>query len=356
MTRNAAKNFQEETNRCGLLGRVFIVGDPCSAPTDDTTSTEVQPALLTRKRPLDNLKNELKRICHEKFRLGKANRNTIYFEAWTNASGDRNDMDSNHFLTSNKVKFGIKKTVMKYRSGTLYNRKRAFWFKHAENSRCTLCGNEDGCHHTAAGCPALTQLYTHRHNTIGRILLRAISRGRKGAFVIQMDLGSDTHCREDHLVPLPHRIPPEALPESLPPDVKDAIRKHSIPDAFLYRPATATAQAEYWIVEIKFCRDTDRAGKLEQAREQHRELYKTLGAARTAARIHYMPLIIGVGGSIFTGTVNQLIKLGVNGRDLKTTVRTVHLKTTEMLHWIYTSKLKKERKRDQRAPWKRKRR
>ena len=247
-------------------------------------------------------------------------------------------------------------TVIKYRSGTLYNRKRAFWFKHADNSRCTLCGNEDGCHHTAAGCPALTQLYTHRHNTIGRILLRAISRGRKGAFVIQMDLGSDTHCRDDHLVPLPHRIPPEALPESLPPDVKDAIRKHSIPDAFLYKPATATEMAEYWIVEIKFCRDTDRAGKLEQAREQHRELFKTLCAARTGARIHYMPLIIGVGGSIYTGTVHQLTKLGVNGRDLKNTVRTVHMKTTEMLHWIYTTKLKKERKRDPRAPWKRKRR
>ena len=355
MTRSAAKKFQEDTNRCGLLGRVFIVGDQCNAPTADNTSTEVQPT-LARKRPLDNLKNDLKRICHEKFRLGKANRNTIYFEAWTRASGDRNDKDSNHFLTSNKVKFGIKKTVMKYRSGTLYNRKRAFWFKQADNSRCTLCGNEDGCHHTAAGCPALTQLYTHRHNTIGRILLRAISRGRKGAFVIQMDLGSDTHCRDDHLVPLPHRIPPEALPESLPPDVKDAIRKHSIPDAFLYKPATATERAEYWIVEIKFCRDTDRAGKLKQAREQHRGLYETLCAARTGARIHYMPLIMGVGGSIYNGTVHQLTKLGVNGRDLKNTVRTVHMKTTEMLHWIYTTKLKKERKRDPRAPWKRKRR
>ena len=97
------------------------------------------------------------------------------------------------------------------------------------------------------------------------------------------------HCWDDHLVPLPHRIPPEALPESLPPDVKDANRKHSIPDAFLYKPATATERAEYWIVEIKFCRDTDRAGKLEQAREQHRELFKTLCAARTGARIHYMP-------------------------------------------------------------------
>ena len=45
-------------------------------------------------------------------------------------------------------------------------------------------------------------------------------------------------------------------------------------------------------------------------------------------------LIIGVGGSIYTGTVHQLTKLGVNGRDLKNTVRTVHMKTTEIVRFL----------------------
>ena len=357
MTRAEAETFIAEY-KDNPVARAYLIDGEAARPANAAevaTNTATQPR-LTRKRPLNDLKHDLKRICHEKCRLGSANRNTIYFEAWAKTSGDRNEKDSNHFLTSKQVKLGTKKTVIKYRSGTLYNRKRAFWFKHADSSRCLLCGHEDGCHHTAAGCPALTRLYTHRHNTIGRILLRAISRGRKGAFVIQMDLGSDTNCTADDLVPLPHRIPAEALPESLPPAVKDAIRKHSIPDAFLYKPATATERAEYWIVEIKFCRDTDRAGKLAQAREQHRELYSTLCAARTGARVHYMPLLFGVGGSIYTGTVRQLVKLGVNGQDLKNTVRMVHLKSTEMLHWIYTYKLRKERNRDKRAPWKRKRR
>jgi len=170
-----------------------------------------------------------------------------------------------------------------------------------------------------------------------------------------MDLGSDTSCAADGIVPLPHRIPEEALPDSLPPEIKEALRRHSIPDAFLYKPATETERAEYWIVEIKFCRDTDREGKLEQAREQHRELYNALGAARTGAKLHYMSLLIGVGGSIYNGTASQLVKLGVNGQDLKATLKAIHLKSTEMLHWIYTSKLKKERSKDKKAPWKHKR-
>lgn len=356
LPRKEAERLIEETEQGIAVRRTYLIDDPRSNGNPEAMVTdEGEDPMPARKRPLDNLKDALKKICHKRCRLGGANRNTIYFEAWTRTAGDRNDKESNHFLTSNKVKFGVKKTVLKYRSGTLYNRKRAYWFKHADSSKCLLCGNEDGCHHTAAGCPALTGLYTHRHNTIGRIILRAIARGRKGGYVLQMDLGNDTSCTADGLVPLPHRIPAEALPDSLPLAVKDALRRHSIPDAFLYKPATDTERAEYWIVEIKFCRDTDREGKLEQAREQHRELYNALGAARTGARVHYMSLLIGAGGSIYNGTASQLVKLGVNGQDLKATLKAIHLKSTEMLHWIYTSKLKKERNKDKKAPWKRKR-
>ena len=152
------------------------------------------------------------------------------------------------------------------------------------------------------------------------------------------------------------RIPETALPDSMPAHVKELMRRQSIPDAFLYRPAADDQSAEYWIVEIKFCRDTDKDGKLAQAEEQHRGLYDALREADRMATVHYTPLVIGVAGSIFQDLNTKLLALGVNGQDLKATMKAVHLKTTKLLHWIYTTKQKKERNKDKRAPWKRKRR
>ena len=87
-----------------------------------------------------------------------------------------------------------------------------------------------------------------------------------------MDLGSDTHCSAEGLVKQPHRIPETALPASMPVDVKGLVRRQTIPDALLYKPAANGQNAEYWIVELKFCRDTDKEGELVQAVEQHKGL------------------------------------------------------------------------------------
>jgi hypothetical protein len=342
----------ERAVRNDITGKTYILQD--RAFPEPSQPRE----LVTSKRPLEDLKTDLKKVSHKRCRLGAANRSTIYFEAWAKTSTDRDEKESNRFMTTNSVKHGVRKTVLKYRSGTLYNRKRAYWFKHADNSNCLLCGQEDGCHHTASGCPTLSRLYTHRHNTIGRVILKAILRGRKGGYVVMMDLGSVSHCSAEGLVTQPHRIPETALPGSMPAEVKELLRRQSIPDAFLYRPATNEHNAEYWIVEIKFCRDTDKEGKLAQAVEQHRGLYNALRETDTTATRHYIPLIIGVAGSIFHDLNTNLLALGVNGQDLKATTKAIHLDTTRLLHWIYTTKQKKERNKEKKGrTWsKRKRR
>lgn len=71
--------------------------------------------------------------------------------------------------------------------------------------------------------------------------------------------------------------------------------------------------------------------------------------------VHYLPLLIGVAGSIFKELRNNLLALGINGQDLKATTKAIHIKTTNLLHWIYTTKQKKERNKYKKAPWKRKR-
>ena len=168
-----------------------------------------------------------------------------------------------------------------------------------------------------------------------------------------MDLGSDTHCSAEGLVTQPHRIPEAALPASMPVDVKGLVRRHTIPDTLLYKPAANGQNTEYWIVELKFCRDTDKAGKLVQAVEQHKGLFSAIQQADRNATVHYIPLVIGVAGSIFKELSSHMVALGVNGQDVKATIRAIHLKTTKST--IYTTKQKKEHSKEKKAPWKRKR-
>ena len=119
-----------------------------------------------------------------------ANRATCYFEAFKRIE-ERLDLPaSNEYMTSGKIKYAERKTALRYRYGTMWTRKMAYRCGHAPSSKCLLCGDEDGGHHTASGCPALKRMYINRHNKVGRLIMTRVLRGRKGAFVIQMDLGS----------------------------------------------------------------------------------------------------------------------------------------------------------------------
>ena len=59
------------------------------------------------------------------------------------------------------------------------------------------------------------------------------------------------------------------------------------------------------------------------------------------ATVQCIPLVRGVAGSIYKERSSHLVALGLNGQDLKATIRANHLKTTNLLHWIYTTKQKK---------------
>ena len=51
--------------------------------------------------------------------------------------------------------------------------------------------------HTASGCAKLKGMYIERHNKLGRLLLKEIARGRKGGYLVQMDLGSEAKLASD---------------------------------------------------------------------------------------------------------------------------------------------------------------
>jgi hypothetical protein len=88
--------------------------------------------------------------------------------------------------------------------------------------------------------------------------------------------------------------------------------------------------------------------------EQHKGLCKAIQDADITATVHSIALVIGVAGSIYKDISSHLPTLGVNGQYLKATIKTIHLKRTNLLHWIKTTKQKKEPSKDRKAPWKRK--
>jgi hypothetical protein len=105
----------------------------------------------------------------------------------------------------------------------------------------------------------------------------------------------------------------------MPDSVKAAVTRHSIPDAFLYQPATQEFPARYVIVEVKYCRDTDPTQQLDAAQNQHKPLEMAIRAAAPGALVQYVPIMLGVSGTIFKScTTEPLEQMGLRKGALKT--------------------------------------
>ena len=299
-----------------------------------------------RVNPLTDLHDSVRHYCHQKSRFGMANRATCYFEAFKRIE-ERLDLPaSNEYMTpsSGKIKYAERKTALRYRYGTMWTRKMAYRCGHAPSSKCLLCGDEDGGHHTASGCPALKRMYINRHNKVGRLIMTRVLRGRKGAFVIQMDLGSTENCAEDGIMAHQSRnIPWELLPRGLKEAVQQAQgTTDKRPDGMLYKPKNGNNPAEYWIIEVKICRDSDPTGQQSKADYQHQVLIDKIKDIDPTAKVWYYPLLVGVAGTIYNSTTMNLQALPL-GQALKQCISEVHTAAVKSLHSIYTTKRKLEK-------------
>ena len=285
-----------------------------------------------RVNPLTDLHDSVRHYCHQKSRFGMANRATCYFEAFKRIE-ERLDLPaSNEYMTLGKIKYAERKTALRYRYGTMWTRKMAYRCGHAPSSKCLLCGDEDGGHHTASGCPALKRMYINRHNKVGRLIMTRVLRGRKGAFVIQMDLGSTENCAEDGIMAHQSRnIPWELLPRGLKEAVQQAQgTTDKRPDGMLYKPKNGNNPAEYWIIEVKICRDSDPTGQQSKADYQHQVLIDKIKDIDPTAKVWYYPLLVGVAGTIYNSTTMNLQALGIKGQALKQCISEVHNKQTKI--------------------------
>ena len=104
--------------------------------------------------------------------------------------------------------------------------------------------------------------------------------------------------------------------------------------------------AEYWILEVKICRDSDPTGQQSKADYQHQVLIDKIKDIDPTAKVWYYPLLVGVAGTIYNSTTMNLQALGIKGQALKQCISEVHTAAVKSLHSIYTPKRKLEKPKE----------
>jgi len=292
---------------------------------------------------LSNHRDALQAHMHLLHKLGNAKTETNYHAHYQTLikDGTANGAASNAYLTSSNVSF---KTIMKYRTGTLYNQKHAVLFKLSTNQICPLCPYVDsalrilsGCQHTQIG-----NMITTRHNLACRMIFKAISKtGFLRSCVVSMDIGRNKRMTMK-ILQIPQTAESRIVRKWLfPPRFSDKGRfTSSRPYFVLVNPIAAKTQKLQtnvggWIlqsgrgqlrvtgsvsaappatnratnprqhrpkdlskprriihlVKIKYCEDTRPQNQLNAAKEQHKDLCNILQGASVTLHI----ILLGVG-------------------------------------------------------------
>jgi exonuclease III/ribonuclease HI len=280
-------------------------------------------------RPLHDLGVTLKAHMHKLHKLGQANVHSLYYTSWQKV-WDKNGLKgmckhSNAFMADSTIPHAAKRSTLQYRQGVLWNGKLAMRCHRATSSACPLCGAPDSGHHILAGpCPKLANMVTERHNEAGRLICKAISKGKLGRHMVSMDVGS-THRLQTAGVAL--ELPRQAPAWLLNAEDWAAIKQHnegkaSVPDVVLvthedgestWRPETdLPTRAIVHLVEVKYCRDTMPEDQLARATAQHQALRDRL-LAKGFGAVALHPILLGVGGTVYTDlTRKPLLDLGVD--------------------------------------------
>ena len=266
---------------------------------------------------MKDLKDTLKSHMHRHHNLGKASTTGVYWQSWLQTARHADGKSSNNYLTNAGVPIAAKRAILRYRTGTLYNAKHAVRFGHqAGPATCPLCGGADGGTHILLGCqhPTMKKMYTERHNDAARHILKAVSKAQRGGFMVAADVG----CSDK--VPACLTDTPRTIPAWL--GVRDA---RSRPDAVFVIPndtylgseidKVRPGEADVYVMELKYCPDTNPHDQLGRATAQHADICNQL--EHLGHTVHRVIILLGAGGTIFTEhTRTVLQEWGIRGDQL----------------------------------------
>jgi ribonuclease HI len=259
---------------------------------------------------------QLAKLCHEECRLGGANLESKYYQAMKGAEpGILLDV-SNRWRAAQDVPPARRRIAMAYHSGMLHCQAVVYREGRSDSPNCLLCGQYDSRQHAVSGCPMVRDAVTERHHGAVRMIAKEVMKGRHGAGMVMMDAGRLEKRRRDG-VELATSIPDWMFPAEMPQEERNRLKRTLKPDILLYtkdgdgqEQAGATRQGIVArLVEVKYCKDTDRTGQEERAENQHEELKGILVNAGYTVQQH--TILLGVGGTIYKETPGDLEALGL---------------------------------------------
>ena len=126
-------------------------------------------------------------------RHGTSNQESVYFQASKEAAAAASKGSYALPLSDPRITDKLMKFTLKANYGLLWNQKLAHRYKKAATPNCPLCGCPDSMGHCLSGpCKSSTHagLVRGRHDTLLRDVLKAISKGTKGAELKAVDAGA----------------------------------------------------------------------------------------------------------------------------------------------------------------------
>jgi ribonuclease HI len=288
--------------------------------------------------PMRDLGNALKQQAHAHDKYGQAKTDGVYVEAWKRADASIHHDMSHLFMTSSKVRFRARKKVLQYRWGLLPTARWLHKIGKSPTNTCPLCGGEDGGHHVMSGCPRLSPAYTDRHNAAGTELAEAVGKGELGHCVWMQDIG---WARRRSRAEIPAQVQPNrfmqnvTFPYWVPRRLVNALTayKESVPDMLLVQ--SEAGGTTYILVELKYCRDTDRAGQQERAAAQHQALKTLIRDHDPLAAVVQVTITLGVSGVIYKDFFEDMRKLGVQGAAAAALAKRLHFLAVEYVEKIW---------------------
>jgi hypothetical protein len=302
---------------------------------------------------INNLRTALVAHVARRQGLGYADpARSMYAASWRRILPQAMGKASNAYLSDRNVTHAQRRAVLQFRSGTLVSRKTLKMWKWTDSSACPLCGGEDGGMHIVSGCShAQPQaMVAERHNAIGRILLKAVAKGSRGAHLCMHDVGAAGKAITAGLITADGarhacRIPPHLLPARLTDTERALLR----PDGLLVAPAHAgpgsnpaygagcpelhASERKVTIIELKVCRDTNTEHQEQRANAQHQRLRELLiEAGHKPEHIQQITILVGVSGTIYNNTLSQLLDMGVSRDAAMRALGQTHSTACQFLH------------------------
>jgi ribonuclease HI len=318
---------------------------PTSLATEDSPDAEAPavPGPHGQRWHLSDLGKSLKGHMHALHRLGHSNLESLYYQAWRRILPQTDGQSSNAFM---RLPQGItpreRRLTIQARTGTLLTGKILHRMGKRRTDQCKRCGLQpDGVHHSLSGCPAMTGMYTLRHNELGGECYKAVGKGSLGASVVAQDIGRHNAAETpEEQAEIRTRIGSTLrAPRKLTDDERRQFDRYR-PDIFIQHDTI-----HFHIVEFKCCRDTDPDRQRGLAIKQHQELVMALhdlfGGQPIMVQVH--PILIGVTGTIYKEFYDTMDLLGVSKAAAKRCAAKLHKIAVSYVDKIMTTKWQQER-------------